>query len=606
MNSPNQMNLLLEVEQDYLDAFIRIFSSTSNPPQLGILANPLYCHVQTETFNRKPSPSMTLKNGLGELTNTFVAGTIDQTFEMIIQGSGFGDSVGHITFANADSGGATTTAIDKATDLVYWTDTEIRFKVPQKAGTGDMTLLHSDGSSIGSIPITIMWSLNPIYHNPSTTSDRVRQRTHFVNNNEEGGYNLKLNTSTGFAGDTEAVAAFQRALEKWQCSTNINWILSETTETASQNDGICVIEYSTELPQGVLAIASSRYKGSRNSSCEHHSLFWRIHEFDISFADPSTLPPGFSWNYSSDSPAANEFDFESIALHELGHAHGLGHVIDESSAMHFAIGNGELKRELYINEEAGASYKMGHSTAENCINSFDPMVAINSPCATATSGVTANRTRIKVLLEGFYDESTSSMTTFLLENDLIPAEQPFNQAPFNYSGNESVTSIPRNVVDWILLELRDPLDQENIIYQQALFLKDDGSLVNLDGTSDILLENVASGEYYVCIAHANHLSVISNTPHTIQESALLYDFSTTETAAMGSEQLKEKNGVYVLHSGDFDGNGLINNQDYNLWKINSSSLNVYSPADADGNGLINNQDYNLWKVNLSKIGLINR
>jgi len=61
----------------------------------------------------------------------------------------------------------------------------------------------------------------------------------------------------------------------------------------------------------------------------------------------------------------------------------------------------------------------------------------------------------------------------------------------------------------------------------------------------------------------------------------------------------------LMHSGDFDCNGVINNEDYNIWKINGAILNIYSPADADGNGIVNSLDYNLWKLNRSKIGLLN-
>ena len=86
----------------------------------------------------------------------------------------------------------------------------------------------------------------------------------------------------------------------------------------------------------------------------------------------------------------------------------------------------------------------------------------------------------------------------------------------------------------------------------------------------------------------------------------VYDFSNTATAAMGTEQTKNKDGQYVMNSGDLDGNGIINNEDYNLWKISGAAINTYSRADADGNGIINSLDYNFWKINRSKIGLITR
>lgn len=52
--------------------------------------------------------------------------------------------------------------------------------------------------------------------------------------------------------------------------------------------------------------------------------------------------------------------------------------------------------------------------------------------------------------------------------------------------------------------------------------------------------------------------------------------------------------------------GIINNQDFNVWKLQAAALNTYTPADADGNGIVNNLDYNLWKANGSKVSVLKR
>ena len=38
---------------------------------------------------------------------------------------------------------------------------------------------------------------------------------------------------------------------------------------------------------------------------------------------------------------------------------------------------------------------------------------------------------------------------------VIPLTQPYNGAPWNYTGTESVATIPAGVVDWVLPELRE-------------------------------------------------------------------------------------------------------------------------------------------------------
>ena len=44
-----------------------------------------------------------------------------------------------------------------------------------------------------------------------------------------------------------------------------------------------------------------------------------------------------SWYFGAGTIADEEIDFETVALHELGHGHQLGHVINSSNVMHYTI-----------------------------------------------------------------------------------------------------------------------------------------------------------------------------------------------------------------------------------------------------------------------------
>lgn len=574
------------------------------PPTLEVFFDVQGCQNSFPRAAAIPNNSMVLKNGAGTLTNEFYAGTILPEYEMIIEGSGFSNSVGQILLPNADVGGLGFSPIEIGTDLVHWTDTEIRFKIPKTAGTGTMKIATIDGTPIGNVDIKIMWALNPIYHDNQSLPEAVRQRVHFVDVNTSGGYTLQVNTSTGFASNSAAVAALERAISKWQCSSDVNWVLDVSgTSTEATKDGFCIAHFSTDLPAGVLAIATSRFKAKKNSSCPHYNAMWRLSEFDIAFADPSILPSGFGWNFSEEDPSAFEYDFESIALHELGHAHGLAHVIDESSVMHYSITNGETKRSLSQHELEGAAHKMEYSVSESCVSSVNEMIAFNG-CDLESPP--ENYTKIKVFLEGYFNDISGTMSTELASKNLLSLTQPFNTTPFNYIGTESVTSFPDDVVDWILVELRDPNNMDLIITQKAFLLRKDGMLIGLDGSEELYFTATSAENYYLALYHTNHLAILSSTPHPVQQMSTVYDFTNTATATMGSAQTKDKGGHYVMNSGDLDGNGIINNEDYNLWKTSGATINTYSSADADGNGIINSLDYNFWKVNRSKIGLITR
>lgn len=611
-NAANDFGFLLKLA-DGVNGELAIASSESTtPPRIFIHLDTANCNIpQARTpIDQNPinSPlnrlAINLSNGAGTSTNTFVGGTIEDTNDIIISGSGFGTNPGLIEFPNADNGGASSVLV-ATTDLVYWRDNEIRLKIPKNAGSGTMNLKTASGALLASAEITINWVINPLYHDQKAFNSKTRQRIKFVDINGEGGYSIQLNTNSGFASDTEAVAAFERAFNTWVCATDVNWTLDKSgISTTATKDDFCVIEYSTGLPAGVLALTTSSYKGSSSSSCDQHNTLWRLRSFDIQFAAPSSLPALTSWNFSESDPSHSQFDFESIALHELGHAHGLGHIIDEESVMHFSIANGIKKRTLKAEEIDAGAHKLTHSLTSNCVSSYDPMTIYSGDACSGTPSV--NLAKVKVFLEGAYKAETGDMKIDLSTENILPLAQPFNSSPYNYAGTETVTAIPPLVVDWLLLELRASADMEQVIHQQAVFLRNDGMLIALDGTETISFPNLTTDSYYVAIYHQSHLPIISSTPHSIQPTALLYDFTSAETMAMGEGQLKEQDGLFLMNCGDFDSNGLINNEDYNLWKINSSSIDVYSPADADGNGVINNLDYNLWKVNLSKIGTLRK
>lgn len=61
-----------------------------------------------------------------------------------------------------------------------------------------------------------------------------------------------------------------------------------------------------------------------------------------------TLIQGWSWYAGADSAAigAGQYDFETVLIHELGHALGLGHVSDHSSVMYPTLDAGTANRNL--------------------------------------------------------------------------------------------------------------------------------------------------------------------------------------------------------------------------------------------------------------------
>ena len=210
--------------------------------------------------------------------------------------------------------------------------------------------------------------------------------------------------------------------------------------------------------------------------------------------------------------------------------------------------------------------------------------------------------QLQFLLEGLYIEQEGRMRTELKEKGLIPTAQPFNTPPFSYTGTEVATSIGDSIVDWALVEIRSASNMNTILASKAVLFTDMGKLVDTKGSLGLEFPGIMDGNYYVALYHRGHLGVISANPIPLSLSASSYDFTTAANQAKGIAQLKQVGTVFCLYAGDFDGNGLLNSLDYNVWKQNPAGINQYLPIDADGNGVINSLDFNLWKANGSKLG----
>ena len=232
---------------------------------------------------------------------------------------------------------------------------------------------------------------------------------------------------------------------------------------------------------------------------------------------------------------------------------------------------------------------------------------ISSPMAVLLA-LTVN---LKEFLEGPF--ITTEMTTLLNSGGIIPLAQPYNVAPWNYSGSESVASIPNaNVVDWVIVELRDaasaPLATVGTrIARQAGFVLKNGQIVGLNGSSPLQFNVTVANQLFAIVWYKNHLGVMSSVGLTNVGGTYTYDFTTSATQVYGGAPGHKQigSGIWGMMSGDGDGNGTVNTTDKTpVWSTNSGKTGYFA-SDFNLDRQTNNKDKNeKWYPNLNKVSLV--
>lgn len=279
---------------------------------------------------------------------------------LTITGTGFGATrgTGFVYFPDANSGGSGYITPNQA-DYVSWTDTEIKVKVLTRAGTGKFKVFNSTGDNVTSATnLTIPWAhLNISYYDPGNgIPDTTAFGTQHIDENGNGG--ITWIWDSAFAVNAPAVSSFIRAIESWRCNTLINWDTAGTLNNDTmKNDNKNMVFFDKGwMGSSTLGVCYSWYSGCYIMG----GMNWYVAGLDIVFKKT------VNWEYGPNAPAGGKTDFESVALHELGHGHQLGHVINTNNVMHYAIGPNTSRRVLQTNDTACGNFVMQKSTSAVC------------------------------------------------------------------------------------------------------------------------------------------------------------------------------------------------------------------------------------------------
>ena len=279
---------------------------------------------------------------------------------MFIEGKFFGASQGNgrLVLRNANYGGGNIPYNDPF-DFALWSDNLIKYVVPNIDDsafvyTGKQLLpgsgiyyLGNDfgGNYFSSTPLIIRYSAIQYSLNNYTPLYKKYRLNMVKTTPTNVSYTFHCDTSISNYPYLKAIV--QKAIDYWNCETNINWALgNDTTVQNNISDGLNMIYMDNSYPVSStnqsLASTYNKNYGQCNSPDGTIKYFF-YKDIDIRLRANLTLLTGCSSCYwwadtTNANVPANAYDFFEVILHELGHAHNLDHV-NQTDDLMFASTN---------------------------------------------------------------------------------------------------------------------------------------------------------------------------------------------------------------------------------------------------------------------------
>jgi len=308
----------------------------------------------------------------------------------------------------------------------------------------DQMTVESAGS------LTIVYALT----NVESTAGNLLQRPNHIALNATGGITFRF--APNFTPRPAPPAAWQRALATWRCQTGMNWEVGSPNSTntiAEDGQNVVAFDNGPELPDRVLGRTTTYYRGCFAPNGE--LVFW-VKEIDMQFDDAAIF------QFGPLPPVTPQLDFESVAVHELGHAQQLAHLIRPGAVMHFAIGRGQNTRILNPASDVAGGRQVLRVRSFRDLGCGGPallpapLTAFSARYEPASGTTVSWATRDECFLNGFLVErSRSSDTTNWEQLATVVTRPPTGQYQFV-----------------------DPRPASGLLYYRLRLRRPDGSLDN--------------------------------------------------------------------------------------------------------------------------------
>ncbi len=288
----------------------------------------------------------------------------------------------------------------------------------------------------------------------------------------------------------------------------------------------------------------------------------------------------------------------SVIVHSAATWYHGGPVLDR---LHFGLGSATTVDSVVVYWPSGSVTRQVDVPANQLLVLEENPDCIFTDCIGATG---ESAVALRIALEGAIRTSTGLMGDELRALGLLPLEEPYTALGYFHiggGGDEETTPAvlsvtgPNAIVDWVVVELRDPDYNGFRVASRSALLQRDGDVVDMDGVSPVTF-TTTPGTYFLSVKHRNHLGVMTATPISFGSGVLAIDFTAASTAVFGTAARKVVGGTLALWTGDatFNGQmkytGAANDRDPILVRVGSTSPNNttsgYFREDTNMDGLV--------------------
>lgn len=205
------------------------------------------------------------------------------------------------------------------------------------------------------------------------------------------------------------------------------------------------------------------------------------------------------------------------------------------------------------------------------------------------------RFALRMLLQGPFIQMADPphlMRTSLWQAGLLSLHSPYADAP------RTVTAIPPEVTDWVLVQFRRSPEAPPILSYSA-FLRQDGWIVDESGSSNLAVNLAVGDACHVGVKHRNHLAALSAVPVNFSDQTAIYDFTSSADRFWGGAsacvmlETKSSGPVFALRAGDLDGDGRALPADAGMCGSAALSAPAYHRADVNLDGAVDASDAQL-------------